>query len=61
MPNNKLALPSIGLMVVGMVAPPSGSGAQVPSFVRKRRDLPPDDGTSRARLSCDFETYGRKL
>src|SRR5215203_6918483 len=27
-------------MVVGMVAPPSGSGTQVPSFVEKRRDLP---------------------
>jgi hypothetical protein len=39
-PNNKLALSSLGLMVVAMVAPPSGSGARVPSFVGKRRDLP---------------------
>ena len=39
-PNNKLTFPSLGLMIVGMVAPPSGSGAQVPSFVGKRRDLP---------------------
>jgi hypothetical protein len=40
MPKNKLALPPLGLMVVGMVAPLSGSGTRVPSFVGKRRDLP---------------------
>jgi hypothetical protein len=31
---------SIGLMVVGIVAPPSCSGVRVPSFVGKSRELP---------------------